>query len=196
MLEVMISKKKARKNRASKNKPKKSGKVNKETPSWYYDPTETKIVKKLPKAPKKIRDKMARACERIPKEIRKHREYETCQLPVVHVIDYTHASPMSYYARKYVAAVWATFWRDGRIVTENSCSFNLEDYDHPGITTEGHKYLKKVAHDAAKAEKLRIGRRTYIVVDAMDKGGCEIGYCHITYGDPKTDIIKVPFKPE
>ena len=188
----MISKKKARRNNTSKKKPKKSGKVNKETPSWHYELPETKIVKKLPKAPKKIRDKMALTCERIIKEIRKHREFETYQSPAVHVNDSTDAYPMSYYRRTYTAEVWATFWKHGpTIMTTPSC---IEDCDDSNLTKYGSQYLEKVAHDAAKAEKLRIGRRTHIVVEASEKGGCQIGYCYITRGDPKTDIIEVPFE--
>ena len=57
----MISKKKARRNSASKKKPKRNGKANEAASSWKYAPlTKTKIVKMLPKAPKKIRDKMER----------------------------------------------------------------------------------------------------------------------------------------
>ena len=40
------------------------------------------------------------------------------------------------------------------------------------LTEYGSQYLEKIAHDAAKAEKLRIGHRTYIVVEASEKGGC------------------------
>ena len=186
----MISKKKAKRNSAPKKKPKKNVKVNKDTPSWYYELPETKIVKKLPKAPKKIRDKMERACERIMKEIHKHRECEGCQLPAVHVNDSTKTSPMSYYFRSYAAVILAGFWKHGpTIMTTPSC---VEDCDDSNLTEYGSQYLEKVAHDAAKAEKLRIGGRTYIIVEAFEKGGCSIGYCYITRGDPKTDIIEVP----
>ena len=189
MLEVMISKKKARRNNAPKKKPKNNGKINKETPSWYYERPKTKIVKKLPKAPKKIRDKMELACEHIIKEIHKHRECEGCQLPAVHVKDSTKAYPMSYYDRMYTAVVWATFWKDGP--TMMVMPIGVEDYDYPNLTKYGSQYLEKVAHDAAKAEKLRIGGRTYIIVEPTEKGGCDIGYGYISSGDKKTDVIEV-----
>ena len=191
MLEVMISKKKARRNSASKNKPKRNGKANEAASSWKYAPlTKTKIVKKLPKAPKKIRDKMERACERILKEIRKHRECDNYQLPAAHVQDDIQAHPMCWYYRRYTAVVWATFWKDGP--TMMSTPIGVEDYDYQNLTEYGSQYLEKVAHDAAKAEKLRIGGRTYIIVEATEKGGCDIGYGYIASGNKKTDIIEVP----
>ena len=191
MLEVMISQKKARRNNASKMNPKRNGKANEAASSWKYEPlTKTKIVKTLPKAPKKIRDKMERACERIIKEIRKHREYETYQSPAAHVIDDTQAHPMCCYYRRYTAVVWATFWDSGPTMMD--IPIGVEDYDYPNLTKYGHQYLEKIAHDAAKAEKLRIGGRTYIIVEPTEKGGCDIGYGYISSGDKKTDVIEVP----
>ena len=178
MLEVMISKKKARRNSASKKKPKRNGKANEaaSTPQTGQS-EETQKVKPLRGAPKKIRDKMARACERITEELPNHPEFESLGWPCPEFYNKSWEDGGHYY-RSHIAEVAVNFKKYGETMMVVPSCIIEGDYDYPDMTDEGFKYLKKTAYDTAKAEGLRIGGRTSTFVQNHEKGLCTVGYIY------------------
>ena len=179
MLEVMISKKKARRNNAPKKNPKRNGKVNEaaSSPQTGHQPAEAQKVKAPRGASKEIRDKMARACERITEELPNHPEFESLGWPCPEFYNKSWDDGGHYY-RSHIAEVAVNFQKYGEtMMVVPSCMMD-RDYDYPDMTDEGFKYLKKTAYDAAKAEGLRIGGRTSIFVQNHEKGLCTVGYIY------------------
>ena len=122
-------------------------------------------------APREIRDKMARACQRIEQEIKKHPEFwqfdeQEC----------TDTQGVGF--RRFTAATNPNFVKTGREMMVCPKGPEFEDHDWPEMTKKGQKYLVKAARDAARAEKLRIGGRTAILVQNHEKGWCSVGYTY------------------
>ena len=176
----MISKKKAIKNNASKKSPKRNKKASKATATPQAgQPEKTQKVKSLRGVPKEIRDKMARACERVAKEVKKHPEYAYSRLPEVRFRN--NSKDKRHYCRWHSAEVWAEFQKYGKtIMVVPSCMMD-RDYDYPDLTDEGYRYLRKTIYDAAKAEGLRIGGRTKFSIENVEKGLCILRYIYTVW---------------
>ena len=174
----MISKNKARRNNASKKSPKRNKKASKATATPQAgQPEKTQKVKSLRGAPKEIRDKMALASERVAKEVQNHPEYESLGWPCPEFYNNSWED-RGHYCRSHIAEVAVNFQKYGETMMVVPSCIIEGDYDYPDMTDEGYKYLKKVAHDAAKAENLRIGGRTSIFVANHEKGLCTVGYIY------------------
>ena len=147
----------------------------KQIPEPENKPAEAQKIKALPGAPREIREKMARACQHIEREIARHPEYESHDLPTPQ--DTTGRNNRNNF-RRHTAEVFASFIKQGKTMMVIPSGMEDYDYDYPEMTREGRQYLEKVAQDAAQAEKLRIGGRTRIFVSNHEKGWCSVGYTY------------------